>query len=258
MNTRNKMSFVSLTQVEAMQTIVKAAMHAGQTRARIQTLHFGHHFTYSRNHPVETQCSGATFAVHDTWTLTESKTTRVALSVMSLELLEWVRSQGMLPLLATLALDATGERPADFLHVMAVFVPITVDAERYTQPDALVAWNTTYMLKCLDETRIRYWATRCHNALCMGQTHVAICTLYWKADFGPTGSIVINTPRHYITMQLLVISEMWFLDARLAVLANWVSNIGYTWTLCAPAAECPPWAYFVVLLDPLPEYHALK
>jgi hypothetical protein len=262
-------SFTSSCQIEAMQTIIKSAMNAGQTRARIQTLRYGYHFTYSRNHPQEEEGGGggeeeenATFPLYDAWTMQlVSISLRVALSSASLDLLHWVRSQGMQTLLTTMSLGATGDKPADFIYVMAIFVPITNEIDRFSEQDALVAWNTMYMLKCLDETRIRYWALRCHNAVCMGQMHVAICTLYWQSDFANAGggcdsSLIVRTPRHHITMQPY--KAEWHLDARLSVLTNWVNNIGYKWTLCAPTANAPAWAYFVVLLDPLSEYHALK
>lgn len=238
--------------------IIQRAMEAGQVRARVQTLHLSHQqFTYTGS-----AGGSETHPLYDAYTLLPlpGVEKRIAFASVVREFVHWIREQGLQFLCTTQCFPgAGGSIPIPFVHVEAIFVPVT-PAPRGAR--ALEIWNTVYMQKCLDASALGAWNQRCADAIRRGASHFVVCTLYRWSDFFPPsegGGIACAQPvRHHLTMapleDLLGEKKPLFLNAKFDVMVRWVAELGYAWTLTMENADKSEWAYFCVLLDPLEQY----
>lgn len=260
--------------------IMECAMQAGASHARVQLLRQSfNHFCYTARK------GSSTMVIHDAQThtpLVHSKQ-NVLLSRIALDLVQWLRGQGVQVLCATSAHQPTrlkGEPSlASWLYVVAVFIPLGDDNVDHDDGAAAASgrmrslWNSVYMPKCLDASALDQWAGRAQRAFAAGATHTALCTLYLEADFVASAASAAEAPlpdypllctdivRHHLTMQPALSDWVWRLHKRFSILVGWVRQYGYRWTLCHAGddgAQLPPrWVYFTLLLDPLVAYEII-
>lgn len=261
----------SLTpQVEVvLQKIIRAAMRAGQSHARLQLLRLGRHFAYAEataDDDPSYLARTATLTLHDAWTHAVIRERRVHLSSLGRALVEWILRQGLQPMCSTLAVQRerafNQPAPADYIYVSAVFVPLLIVREDDSGPaSAISAWNTRYVHKCLDTSMIAQWNERCIRALRAGLTHFVVCALYRPTDFDVVpdddddDAADKSSVLHHLTMQPMG-RERFCLHRRFAQLLAWVHQLGYRWILTSDAGDAA-WAYFCVLLEPLMTFHTL-
>ena len=244
--------------------IVRNAMLSGRCHCRLQTLRLSRDFSY-RYRQVKDG-----YHLHDAYTL-EKLDTHAQISFMPhmLPFVEWMRAQGIHFICTTKLMKdkvVMGDLPlADFCHVEAIFIPEDTDL-REQQGRTLSLWNTVYTAKCLDGSMVPEWNKRLLAAIKTGAAHAVISTLYLGSDYEPLktetaeeedASFNCTSPRHHLTMQLLEARPRFRLDCKFRFLVGWVAQLGYEWTLtCGEDREgrCSPWAYFVVMLDPLEKY----
>lgn len=246
--------------------IIQRAMECGQTHARVQTIFLAHQqFVFTH------QVSADTKPLCDMYTLLPlpGMEKRVHVTSCVREFLDWLHGQGLETRFTTCVYPG-GNAPAPFVHIEVAFVP-----ETPARPagggggggKAIDIWNTQYMQKCLDESRIPAWTQRCADAIRRGASHFVVCTLYRGSDFFPPseggGLICLEPPRHHLTMTPLAdllldqkegAGTAFVLNSKFSVMLGWVQEIGYRWTLLMPDLGKSEWAYFAILLDPLSAY----
>lgn len=258
----------TLTQdnIDIFNNIVKNAMLAGQTSARIQTLRIGKQYIYTY---TSGGSSGIAYTVYDTHTKRPFEgPVRAILKLNLNSLLEWIKAQGMHFICTTSAmknrvtmnLHHQTHALADFLHIVVVFLPPNLELREKVGP-TISLWNSVYTAKCLDQSMVVRWNERLIGAIRTGATYFVVCTLYAGADYSickeanaETIGLMCIEPRQHLTMALIDPDPGWALaQDKFKIMCNWVVQLGYAWTLLTESAECS-WAYFTVLLDPLEKY----
>ncbi len=241
--------------IQTLLSILKNATIAGQTHARVQTLHLAKDYAYSRRQPPDEKAH----PVYDAQTLLpiQGTVTRVHLAARPRELTEWLHEQKVHFIIATscTAVPAKGCEPAfaDFMHIIALFVP-----EKASINPSI--WNSAFLQKSLDQSMVTSWNEKCLAAIRIGASHFAVCILYYRLDyrFMPHGgetelddsSLVCAAPRENPSMTLA--KDCCFkLESKCVTLVAWSRQIGYSWTLATGSHN---WAYFTVLLDPINKY----
>lgn len=222
--------------------VIKNAMEAGQTHARVQTLFLSRHYTYNRLEPYASE----SFVVHDTNTfmpITHIKT-RIVLAQRAKEFVDWLISLHLKVLCTSTCLD--NETFATHMYVVVLFTPLLVDGR------VAGIYNGVFLTKCLDDSMIPEWNSRCLSAINAGCAYFTVCTMYLEVDYKKQkpldeAELVVRQPREYLTMRFLEDCK-WTLCNKFDVLVAWVKQLGYTWTLSAE--KDANWAYFIVLLEP--------
>lgn len=236
--------------VQTLLSILKNASLAGQTHARVQTIHLATDYAYSRRQPADPKA----LVVHDTLTLLPFKgtLTRINLAARPRELTEWLLEHKVHFMITTSCMservsDACEPTFANFMHIVAVFVP-----EEKEQS----IWNSAFLKKSLDSSMVTGWNEKCLAAIRTGAAHFAICILYHRLDYleakgEEDDEFCCAEPRTHLSMTLIKDAH-YRLDSKCKTLVNWARQIGYTWTLAL--AVDAHWAYFTVLLDPISKY----
>jgi len=258
--------------INSITSIIKAAMDAGQLKARVQTLHLAScQYGFSRIEPY----SGEDHILYDARTLKPMQgcKTRVHFNARVMEMLQWIKAQGLGWVCATHRSKSGGL--AGFVYIFVVFIPCAPSgpsgpsgpggATGTKSPRGSAApggggrasslWNTVYMAKSFDDPSS--WNERCLSAIRSGASYCAICTLYREADFMiDGGDIPLEGPMlHHLSMDPID-DRKWGLSKRFAPLVEWTKHISFGWTLSTSGgAAGAQWAYFIVLFDPLEEYY---
>jgi hypothetical protein len=228
--------------IQTVLSIIKNAMDAGQTHARVQTLFLSRHYTYNRVEPYASE----SIIIHDTTTfvpITHLKT-RIVLASRAKEFMDWLTSLHLKVVCTSTCLE--NETFATHMHMVVLFTPILVDGR------VAGIYNGIFLTKCLDDSMVPDWNSRCLAAINAGCTYFTICTMYLEVDYKKQKALdemelVVKSPREYLTMRLLE-NRKWTLCNKFDVLVAWVKQLGYVWTLSAERDA--NWAYFIVLLEP--------
>lgn len=267
--TEGLIKFGSLTQdvIQTINSTMKNAVAAGQTKARVQTLFLAQHYSYSRVVPYPK----SSLTIYNDQTLEPMKNcaTRINLAARPRELTEWLQEQGVHFICTALCVQKDGVfgEPvlAPHIYIVALFVP------SIAKEDERLVWNTVFAQK--DVSAVDVWQARCVNAVRVGATSVVLMVLYAGVDFGvaepaarsaagSAPSIASNSParsagefecpfpRLYPTNAPAPYTLC--LNARFKTVIEWTASIGYTWTCLVDDSSDPPgWAYFVMNLSPM-------
>ncbi|MBX9636219.1 MAG: hypothetical protein K2Q45_01555 [Nitrosomonas sp.] len=255
--------------IQAMQSILKNAVAAGQTHARVQTLFLSQHYGYSRTLPYPK----TSHIVYDDLTLEPMSKclTRINLAPRARELVEWLQEQGVQYICTSLNTSPKrvfGEPSlADHIYIVALFVPVQQQQQQQQQESQAPSfpWNAIYTFKNLENTEP--WTTRCVNAIRVGASYANICILYYGMDFkvlpaaaaaADESEYVCGMARLYPTLKPS--TKKIILNDKFKPLIAWVTQAAYEWTcLMDPDGEepdaTPSWAYFTVMLHPLKIIH---
>ena len=278
--------FGKLTQdvIQSINSTLKNAIAAGQTKARVQTLFLSQHYCYSRATPPHK----SSLVIHDDNTLEpmDNCQTRIVLAERARELVEWLQEQGIHYICTALCVQKNrvfGEPVlAPYLYIVAVFVP---------SMEKLI-WNTVYVNKDLNATSV--WQTRTVNALRVGASHVVLGVLFFGMDFtlpspalrageGGEGAatplarsasgvaeVDASTPRastasparsagEAVAVGSVVLhptlkpaSYSISIKSRFKPLIEWITQQSFTWTCAMDDSSDPPkWAYLLMNLTPI-------
>lgn len=231
--------------------ILQGALVTGATHAVVQTVRVDRQYTYQF---VETKNDADAHVIRDLYSLApiEGVKARIRFCSSAIRLVEWLRVQGLEVYVCSRRVQDRpfkGQVPvADWMQIVAVFVP-----HREECPGTIAAlFNTQYVDTVMGAGAAKQWTERLARALSKGATYYCNAVLYVGRDFGQgSAGTPVAEPLHHPTMAPLQVE--WALADRLAPMVMWITQMGYSWTLCAPSAASK-WAFFIVLLDPVDTY----
>lgn len=236
---------------QTVMTTLRNALLAGQTKCRVQTLRLA-----SNQYAYCFRDTSTSHLIYDTLTLVPYRDSKMRIVLESgvRRFTEWLLENRVHFICTTSRLSEVDDSFANFLHIVAVFIPI--EGEGNHKGNTL--WNNVYMQRAIGDER--GWMERTLIGIRTGVAHFVMITVYYQVDYAPIKMVdkcddllLCRKPRDHLTMTQLS-GRVWIMDSKFASLIEWVKKKGFNWTLANDGTDGCNWAYFVVLLDPLNTY----
>lgn len=258
------------TAQDTISRILQNASACGFDTVRVQTIRLTKDYSYSYNHK---EGEPDVFQVRDTHSLViiPGLRMRVHLASRPRELVDWLRQQELDVLITGRLVNpstSAGEPSlADFLNVVAVYVPFKRSLQMQGPQTIGSYYNAQYTEKTLEATAAKSWFERLSLATSAGGTKSILGVLYIGRDFGipaqggggdDDDALLCKDVRQHLTWAKVEPDPGWVLRGRLLSLITWIHRLGFSWSLIVPLPHKEPkWAQLVVLLEPLDTYYSL-